>query len=491
MTDLSDFGEEFENRSFYEILKNDESYKLALQKIEQEFIDTIERSMAYDFRYYQRQALSVFDFFQNVSREHYWFKEGVFESEFADGTIPFYGFEMATGSGKTLLIGSLLAYLHKYRGYKNFLIITPNTTIYEKTIYNFDEMNTKRVFSNYIDMSYNVVTGDNFIDKTSGYIENADFNIFIFNIQKFFDRDSGTLRLDKEWEQSFWNDGLGNTIPFREYLKKEKLVILTDEAHHYQNFLVGGVGNKSSGDIILSLKPEMVLEFTATAIAEEETETRRTQKIIYQYPINNFITDGYGKKVRAYGYTGFADKSETADVTEDDKKKFLVSYLIHLVKKRALEEILKPILLVRSRDILHANNLLEWIMDDLNNENTLIETTYNEIVKGEKFEINDLISRYITLDEFKLGIRKLPEKSFVYHSDNENEEEVKQKLNTIESNDQEVLIQIKKLEEGWDIQNPYTILILSVSKNSMKIYVKQLIGRGVRTSLEKKGNMMV
>lgn len=486
MSDLSDFGFELPESSFYKKLRLDETYKKVLRQIDQKFINEIQTYMSHDFRYYQKQPLSVFDFFQKVSREEYAFKEELYESEFADGTIPFYGFEMATGSGKTLLIGAMILYLHEYHNFKNFLIITPGTTIYEKTIGNFDMMDAKCVFSNYMDVKYNIVTGDNFIDRSSNYDEDADFTIFIFNIQKFFERETGVLKLDKEWEESIWEDKLGNTISFREYLENERLIIITDEAHHYQKFRVGRE-KKSSGDIITSLNPEMVLEFTATAVTKEETENRRAQKIIYNYPINDFIADGYGKKVRAYGYTGSPYKAESADVTEDDKKKFLVSFMIHLVKKKALEkENFKPIVLVRARDIPHANNLLDWIQEELPNETEVIEKAYNEIITGQKFEITELITKYVSLGNFTSEIAKLPNKSFVYHSENENEEDVREKVSTIETNDQEVLIQIKKLEEGWDIRNPYTILILSLSRGTMKTYVKQLIGRGVRLFREKR-----
>jgi len=239
MPDLSNFGVEIAGGSFYERLKMDETYKKMLQQIDQKFIAEIDGYMAHDFRYYQKQSLTAFDFFQKAHREQYVFKDELYEREFADGTIPFYGFEMATGSGKTLLIGALILYLYKYHNYKNFLIITPGTTIYDKTISNFDMMSTKCVFSNYIDIKYNIVTGDDFTDKSSNYDEDAEINIFIFNIQKFFDRTTGTLRIDKEWEESFWKDKLGNTISFRKYLKNEKLLIITDEAHRYQKFREG------------------------------------------------------------------------------------------------------------------------------------------------------------------------------------------------------------------------------------------------------------
>lgn len=393
---------------------------------------------------------------------------------------------MATGSGKTLLMGALILYLHMYERFKDFLIITPTSEIYKKTINNFDMMSNKCVFSNSMIHKYNVITGDNFTDKSSNYDEDMDFTIHIFNIQKFFERTTGELKLDKEWEESFWKDGLGNIISFREYLKRNQLVIITDEAHHYQKFKIQGK-NQTSGNVIVSLEPELVLEFTATAITEEQSQDRRAQKIIYNYHINKFISDGYGKKVRAYGYSGFVDKAKGDLITMDDKKKFLVSYLIHLVKKEALKEInFKPILLIRARSITHANNLHIWLKQKIIEENQLIENIYNEIVKGEKFVITALINRFISLENFQNRVGKIPDINFTYHNENENEKEILDKVNNIETNRQEVLIQIKKLEEGWDIQNPFTILILNISRGKIKIYIKQLIGRGIRLFREKR-----
>lgn len=486
MPDLTDFMVDKGDDSYYGRLSIDEIYLEILPQTEQDFINEIERFMAHNFRYYQKEALSIFDYFYRISRDLYSFKEELYEKNFAEGKIPFYGYEMATGSGKTLLIGSSLIYLNRYENLKNFLIITPTTEIYKKTINNFDLMNKKCIFSQSLELKYNVITGDNFTNKSSNYDESADFNVYIFNIQKFFERSTGILKVDKEWEESYWKDKLGNTISFRNFLRDKKLVIITDEAHHYQNIQTKG-REQTSGKIIISLQPELILEFTATAVTEDQAKDRRSQKIIYKYSIDKFISDGYGKKVRAFGYTSAEEKGSGPQITEDDKKKFLVSYLIHLLKKGALEEeIFKPILLIRARNIEHAENLNKWIKNELIGENELIENSYKEIISGEKFVITALIKRYISLDYFKERVTELPKISFTYHSDNETIKEVKEKINTIEKNNQEVLIQIKKLEEGWDIQNPYTILILSISKGKRKNYIKQLIGRGVRLFREKR-----
>ena len=50
-----------------------------------------------------------------------------FEREF-----PSVCFALATGIGKTRLMGALIAYLHYQKGIKNFFVMAPNLTIYKK-----------------------------------------------------------------------------------------------------------------------------------------------------------------------------------------------------------------------------------------------------------------------------------------------------------------------------------------------------------------------
>ena len=460
---------------FYGRLREDSEYKKHLEETDQKFIKELENNLKHSLWQHQKEALSVLDFFINA-RDDYYFKDKLKEKKYEN--VSFYGFQMATGSGKTLLIGANILYLHRTKGYKRFLIITPNTTIYEKTIRNFSLMRKECVYRN-LNLDFNLMTGDNYVDSSSNYDPSVDFDVYVFNIQKFFDRKSGKLKVDKEWETSAWKDRAGNTISFREFLKQKRLVIITDEAHHYQRFRVGS-RKQSSGDVILELNPDLVLEDNAT----EDLDDRwgRTQKIIYNYPINDFISDKYAKKIRAYGYRGAPlFRRKTAEVTKDDKKKVITSILVHLVKKRALEDTkVKPILMVRAREILHAEELLDYIKSELPEDEEIIERTYKEITQAKKYEITSLVSAEISLDDLKEEILKLPAKTFAFHTDNDDDEDVKRKFDNIEENDQEILIQVKKAEEGWNVNNVYTILVLTNSRGPLKTYVKQLIGRGVR-----------
>src|SRR5215813_9403096 len=49
-----------------------------------------------------------------------------------DTEFPSFCFALATGVGKTRLMGACMYYLWKQKGYRNFFILAPNITIYNK-----------------------------------------------------------------------------------------------------------------------------------------------------------------------------------------------------------------------------------------------------------------------------------------------------------------------------------------------------------------------
>src|SRR6478736_4544432 len=64
-----------------------------------------------------------------------------FEREF-----PSLCFALATGVGKTRLMGAFIAYLYLAHGIDNFFVLAPNLTIYNKLIADFTENTPKYVF---------------------------------------------------------------------------------------------------------------------------------------------------------------------------------------------------------------------------------------------------------------------------------------------------------------------------------------------------------
>ena len=65
-----------------------------------------------------------------------------FEREF-----PSLCFALATGVGKTRLMGAFISYLHLAHGINNFFVMAPNLTIYNKLITDFTPNTSKYVFN--------------------------------------------------------------------------------------------------------------------------------------------------------------------------------------------------------------------------------------------------------------------------------------------------------------------------------------------------------
>jgi type III restriction enzyme len=60
--------------------------------------------------------------------------------------FPSLCFALATGVGKTRLMGAFISYLNAAYGYKHFFVLAPNLTIYDKLIRDFTPGTAKYVF---------------------------------------------------------------------------------------------------------------------------------------------------------------------------------------------------------------------------------------------------------------------------------------------------------------------------------------------------------
>ena len=60
--------------------------------------------------------------------------------------FPSVCFALATGVGKTRLMGAFISYLHLVHGARNFFVLAPNLTIYSKLIADFTPNTPKYVF---------------------------------------------------------------------------------------------------------------------------------------------------------------------------------------------------------------------------------------------------------------------------------------------------------------------------------------------------------
>ena len=105
-----------------------------------------------------------------------------FEREFMSLT-----FALATGVGKTRLMGAFIAYLYTQHNIKNFFVVAPNTTIYEKLKRDLSDNNShKYVFRGLgcFTTLPKIITDDDYREKTLSLFE-SEVHIFIYNIDKF------------------------------------------------------------------------------------------------------------------------------------------------------------------------------------------------------------------------------------------------------------------------------------------------------------------
>ncbi len=205
-----------------------------------------------------------------------------FEREF-----PSLCFALATGVGKTRLMGAFVSYLHLAHGINNFFVLAPNLTIYNKLIGDFTPNTPKYVFKGIDAFATNapaIITGDNYDqrDPASGVLFDS-VRINIFNISKINAEVRGgkaprTKRLIEILGESYFDYLAG--LP--------DLVLLMDESHRYR---------ASAGvRVINELKPILGLELTATPFVETARGALAFKNVIVDYPLGRAMADGFVKE---------------------------------------------------------------------------------------------------------------------------------------------------------------------------------------------------
>lgn len=367
-----------------------------------------------------------------------------FEREF-----PNICFSLATGVGKTRLMGAFIAYLHLAKGINNFFVLAPNLTIYNKLIEDLGNPGSpKYVFkgiSRFVASQPQIITGDNY-NKHQSIIENLRISLFkrvrinIFNISKInsdTDKVTGLPRIKRLAEY------LGES--YFDYLKNlPDLVLLMDESHHYRA--------KASAKVLNELNPVLGLELTATPQVEAGAKTVKFKNVVYEYSLAKAMNDGFVKEPAVATRKNFNPQQCT--IEELDRLKLEDGIKIHENTKVDLDiyartnkvSPVKPFVLVVAKDTNHA----QWI------------------------------EKQIKSDEFFKGYYK--DKVMQIHSQQkgaEKDENIAQLLTLENPNNKiEIVIHVNMLKEGWDVTNLYTIIPLRTATSTT--LREQTIGRGLR-----------
>ncbi len=362
-----------------------------------------------------------------------------FEREF-----PSLCFALATGVGKTRLMGAFISYLHLAHGINNFFVLAPNLTIYNKLIVDFsDRTHPKYVFKGISEFAIDapsIITGDNYDqhDPASGTLFGG-VRINIFNISKI----NSEVRGGKSPRIKRLSEYIGES--YFDYLAGlPDLVMLMDESHRYR----ASAGIRA----INELKPVLGLELTATPFVEGTKGAVPFKNVIVDYPLGKAVEDGFVKEPAVVTRKNFNPAGMLPE--EIERMKLEDGVRLHESVKVELEtyaretdnKIIKPFLLVIARDTTHASSLLALIQSD-----GFFEGRYKDKV--------------IQVDSSRTGAE---------------EEEMIERLLKVEHTDEptEIVIHVNMLKEGWDVTNLYTIVPLRAA--NARILIEQSIGRGLR-----------
>ena len=361
-----------------------------------------------------------------------------FEREF-----PSLCFALATGVGKTRLMGAFIAYLYQAHGIKHFFVLAPNLTIYDKLIADFTPNTPKYVFRGVAEFAAyppEIITGDNYEERAQALGDLlSPVTINIFNIAKINSEVRGgkaprIKRLSEYIGQSYFDYLAG--LP--------DLVLLMDESHRYR--ATAGVR------AINELNPLIGLEVTATPFTESAKGPVPFKNVVMNYPLARALEDGFVKEPAVVTQRNFDAKAmppeEVERVKLQDGVRMHESTKVELktyARTQGVKEV-KPFMLVIARDTTHAASLLAHMQSP---------DFFNGRYHG----------KVIQVDSSKTGA---------------DEEEMIRRLLAVESVDEptEIVIHVNMLKEGWDVTNLYTIVPLRAA--NARTLVEQSIGRGLR-----------
>lgn len=348
-------------------------------------------------------------------------------------------FALATGVGKTRLMGAFVAYLKIAHGINNFFILAPNLTIYNKLIADFTPNTPKYVFKGLSEFAISppvLTTGENFERQIASGGQLFPTTINIFNIAKI----SSEVRGGRSPRIRSFREEIGES--YFDYLANlPDLVLLMDESHRYR----ATAGMRA----INELKPILGLELTATPFVESPRGPVPFRNVVFDYPLARAMEDSFVKEPAVVTRKDFNPAGKSSEAIQtlklEDGVRLHESVKVDLetYARENGERIVKPFVLVIARDTTHAAELMALIQSD-----AFFKGRYSDKV----IQVDSSVK----------------------------EEETVEKLLTVEQNDNpvELVIHVNMLKEGWDVTNLYTIVPLRAA--NARTLIEQSIGRGLR-----------
>jgi len=453
MYDLDYLFKEFDNRI---VKKSIDKLKIELVEKSPFFVSQLNQSLS--LRDYQLEVISRLEF----AMEN--------EDTYFEDKPKHLLFNMATGSGKTLLMASNIL-KKKKKGYRNFIFFVNRDVIVKKTKENFiNQQSNKYLFRDEIVFNSQKTK----IKEVTSFEEANDDEIQII----FTTTANLHLKLNTPKENQITYEGLRDL----------KIVLLADEAHHLQTAtqkkekeeLKESENNwEATADKLLRLNSEnILLEYTATIDLDSENIAKKYEdKIIVRYSLKEFREDKFSK-----------DISLLKSTLSKDKRILSALLLSYYREKVALDNgiNLKPLILIKSALVKDSEKDMEFFLNLINKlrvsdieyfkdyDNPQIQKAMNYFEKDGEFSYENLISIFKS--------NYVEESLRIVNNTSVNENIVKE-LNELEKNSIRIVFAVNMLNEGWDVLNLFDIVRLDEKNSGDKKTVtsdKQLIGRGCR-----------
>ncbi len=398
-------------------------------------------------------------------------------------------FNMATGTGKTLVMASIVLYLYE-KGYRNFLFLVHQVQIKDQAVKNFTDFKFEKYLFNPKGIKINgqkvdVKTVDNITDSRRNAI-----NFLFLSTSLLYNR----LKEPRE-----------NVLTNEDFVNND-VVVIADEAHR----LNVDTRSKIKKDVeeilnwetavmsaLKAREGNILLEYTATVdLANQLIHEKYTDKIVFRYDFLEFNKDGFSKDVK------FLYNQEVH--TEDQKRLLIINAVAlseyrRLLAEREMGVFISPIVLIKSVKIAKSeddrkffdsvigslrpddlNRLKELSRENKNREHEILSDMFTWLTSKDA----GLISQgdWDGLKAFTAEIRAsfAHDNTLIYNSQKKEKAELLPLLDS-PRNTIRAIFSVNALNEGWDVLSLYDIVHFDISEaKKVSLQDIQLIGRGAR-----------
>lgn len=371
----------------------------------------------------------------------------------ASTSIPKLAFNMATGSGKTIVMTMAMAWMILNNYSRAFLIICPNTIVLDRLALAFENL---AYFKEYPVVPPEWWGGDkerdfNFqnlqvVKQNEGSTEFGTAVVFLTNIHQLYNKQ--TARGRNELQLQLQNIEMGEFVNplVNRVMQYENVTVINDEAHHSAAPEWSGIVQR-----IYEEGEEFYIQLDFSATNRYYGSGEPFEHTVYEYGLKRAIDDGIVKDIQIQTYDGLQEKM--ALWSPEKQQDFLIEE--GLKKLAALKETYtdtpaKPVLFILASTTDRADEIGRKIIRDPGNPYTaeqvlVIHTNQRtgEILSGD-------------LEKARQAARQIDEPD----------------------NKIEIIVSVLMLQEGWDVKSVYCTVPLRAAHS--QIMVEQIIGRGLR-----------